>query len=143
MRQIRHSLWLGHAGDVRAVLDAGVEAVVELADNEPLATLPRELIRLRFPLSDDEANPAWLLRLAVDSVAALIRAGAPTLLCCSAGMSRSLCVAAAGIASVEGRSFSEVLAALAGAGPADVSPGLFVQIQRALSESATDGEADR
>ena len=50
-----HAIWIGHAGDLRdarAALAAGVEAVVELADSEPLATLPRELVRLRFPLSD-------------------------------------------------------------------------------------------
>ena len=47
MRQIAgRALWLGNAGDLRdaqAVLSAGVEAVVELADSEPLAVLPREL----------------------------------------------------------------------------------------------------
>jgi hypothetical protein len=48
-------LWLGNAGDLRdarAVMAAGVEAVVELADSEQLAVLPRELVRCRFPLSD-------------------------------------------------------------------------------------------
>src|ERR1043165_3254275 len=102
MRQVPgRGLWLGNAGDLReseAVLGAGVEAVVELADSEPFAVLPRELVRCRFPLSDGGDNPAWLLRLAAESVAALLRAGVPVLVCCSAGMSRSVCVAAAGVA---------------------------------------------
>src|SRR5262245_1254794 len=132
-------LWLGNAGDLRgprAILDAGIEAVVELADSEPLATLPRELVRCRFPLSDGGDNPAWLLRLAAESVACLLRAGVPVLVCCSAGLSRSVCVAAAGLALVEGRSLAEALRAVVGSGPVDVSPGLLVQLQQALGESA-------
>ncbi len=129
------ALWLGNASDLRdarAVMGAGVEAVVELADSDQLAVLPRELIRCRFPLSDGGDNPAWLLRLAAESVAALLRAGVPVLVCCSAGMSRSVCVAAAGVALAEGRSVAEALSAVVGSGPADVSPGLLVQLQRAL-----------
>jgi hypothetical protein len=56
-------LWLGHAGDLRdprTILSVGTEAVVELADSEQLATLPRELVRCRFPLSDGGINPPWL-----------------------------------------------------------------------------------
>jgi len=138
MRQVGgRPLWLGNAGDLRdarAVLAAGVEAVVELADSEPFAVLPRDLVRCRFPLSDGGDNPPWLLRLAAASVAALLRAGTPVLVCCSAGMSRSVCVAAAGIALAEGRPLPEAVTAVAGSGPADVSPGLLVQLQQALGD---------
>ncbi len=137
MRRIaERSLWLGHAGDlrdVRAVLDAGVEAVIELADCEPPAVLPRVLIRCRFPLSDGGDNPAWLLRLAVESLAALLRSGVPVLVCCSAGMSRSVAVAAAGVSLTEGRTLAESLAVVVGSGPADVSPGLVAQLHRAFA----------
>src|SRR4051794_9339765 len=136
MRQVAgRALWLGNAGDLRdarAVMATGVEAVVELADSEQLAVLPRELIRCRFPLSDGGDNPAWLLRLAANSVAALLRAGVPVLVCCSAGMSRSVCVAAAGVALAEGRPLAEALSVVAGSGPVDVSPGLLGQLQQAL-----------
>jgi protein-tyrosine phosphatase len=136
MRQVAgRAWWLGNAGDLRdarAVMDAGVEAIVELADSEQLAVLPRELVRCRFPLSDGGDNPAWLLRLSAESVATLLGAGVPVLVCCSAGMSRSVCVAAAGVALAEGRSLAEALAEVVGAGPADVSPGLLVQVQQAL-----------
>jgi protein-tyrosine phosphatase len=131
------ALWLGHAGDLRdarAVMDLGIEAVVELADSDQLAVLPRELIRCRFPLSDGGDNPAWLLRLAAESVAALLKAGVPVLVCCSAGMSRSVCVAAAGIALAEGRLLSEALSVVTASGPADVSPGLLVQFQQAFGD---------
>ena len=77
MRQVTgQSLWVGHAGDTRdprILMALGVEAVVELADSELFATLPRELVRFRLPLSDGGSNPGWLLRLAVESVAALVR----------------------------------------------------------------------
>ena len=139
MRQIPgRNLWIGNAGDLRdarAVMDAGIEAVVELADNEPFAVLPRELIRCRFPLSDGGDNPPWLLRLAAESVAALVRADVPTLICCSAGMSRSVCVAAGGIASVEKRPLGKVLIEVVGSGPADDSSMLFEQMRLALSGS--------
>lgn len=136
MRQVRgRALWLGHAGDLRdarEILAADVQAVVELADNEPFAALPRELIRCRFPLSDGGDNPIWLLKLAADCVATMLRAGVPVLVCCSAGMSRSVCVAAGGVSLAEGLSLPESVAAVVGSGPADVSPRLLGQLQQAL-----------
>lgn len=137
MRQVAgYALWLGNAGDLRdtcAVMAVGVQAIVELADSEQIAVLPRDLIRLRFPLSDGGDNPAWLLRLAAESVAGLLRAEIPLLVCCSAGMSRSVCVAAAGIAIAETRSLSDALAIIVRAGPADVSPGLLGQFQQMMA----------
>jgi hypothetical protein len=138
MRQVPdRALWLGNAGDLRdarAVLAAGVAAVVELADSEPFAVLPRELVRCRFPLSDGGDNPPWLVRLAAETVAALLRAGVPVLVCCSAGMSRSVCVAAGGVALAEGRTLAESLSAVVGSGPADVSPRLLVQLRQSLGQ---------
>jgi protein-tyrosine phosphatase len=128
-------LWLGNAGDLRdsrSVLATGIEAVIELADSEPLATLPRELVRCRFPISDGGDNPRWLLRLAMESAAALLRAKVPTLICCSAGLSRTICIAAGGLALAEARPLEEALSIVVESGPADVSPGLFGQIRKAL-----------
>jgi hypothetical protein len=137
MRQVPgRVLWLGNAGDLRdarAVMAVGVSAVVELADSEPFAVLPRELVRCRFPLSDGGDNPRWLLRLAADSVAAFIRAGVPVLVCCSAGMSRSVCVAAAGITLADGQPLADSLVAVVGSGPADVAPALLAQVQQAIA----------
>jgi protein-tyrosine phosphatase len=132
MRQVAgRQLWIGHAGDLRdarAILDAGIAAVVELADSEPHAVLPRDLIRCRFPLSDDAHNPPWLIRLAMMTVAELLTARIPVLICCSAGMSRSVCTAAAGLASAEKMSFDDALKVVIGTGPADVSPGFHSQM---------------
>ena len=130
-------MWVGHAGDLRdarAVFAAGVQAVVELADSELMAVLPRDLVRLRFPLSDGGDNPPWLLRLAAESVAALLRAGAPVLVCCSAGMSRSVAVAAAGVAIAERRALANCIIEVVGSGPADMSPGLLAGMRDALEK---------
>ncbi len=136
MHQVQgRALWTGNAGDLRDVqvlLTAGIAAVVELADCEPFASLPRALVRCRFPLCDGGDNPPWLVRLAVETVAALLRAGVPTMVCCSAGMSRSVCVAAGGIALAESRPIAESLTLTVETGPADVSPGLWGQLQRAV-----------
>jgi hypothetical protein len=136
MRQVPgRLLWLGNAGDLRdtrAVLAADIVAIVELADSEPLAVLPRELVRCRFPLSDGGPNPPWLLRLAAETVATLLRARVPALVCCSAGLSRSVVIAAGGVALAEGRPLVEVLAAVTSSGPADVAPALARRLQQAL-----------
>ena len=136
MRQIAgRTLWLGNPGDThdaKTIIDAGIEAVVELADNEPLAILPRELVRCRFPLSDGGENPAWLLRLASESVAAFLRAQVPVLVCCSCGMNRSVCIAAAGVALADGCPLRDALLGIVQSGPADVSPRLLAQLQKAL-----------
>jgi hypothetical protein len=133
MRQVVGSnLWIGNAGDLRdpaKILAAGILAIVELADSEPVAILPREVIRFRFPLSDGGDNAPWLLRVACESVVSLLRFNVPSLICCSAGMSRSLCIAAAAIAMASHLSFESALTQVAASGPADVSPTLVTQLQ--------------
>ena len=136
MRQVAgRKLWIGNAGDLReprAIFDQELQAVIELADNEPFATLTRELIRCRFPLSDGGSNASWLLRLACESVAALLRAKVPILVCCSNGMSRSVCVAAGSISLAEGVPLHDALTLVATSGPADVSPEFFDQLRIAI-----------
>jgi hypothetical protein len=137
VRQIPgYPLWLGHAGDardLRGILSAGILAVVDLALNEPPAALTRELAYLRFPLVDGAGNPPWMLRSAVDAVAGLLRSGTPTLVYCGAGLSRSPCIAGAALALVRGCSLAEGLEMVTQGGPADVSPGLWVDVQAFLA----------
>jgi hypothetical protein len=127
-----YPLWLGHVGDVRdlrAVLAAGIVAVVDLALNEPPAAVTRELVYCRFPLVDGAGNPPWLLRSAVETLAGLVRSGTPTLVFCGAGMSRTPAVAAAALSRACGVSPAEALVLIAQAGAADVSPGLWRDLQ--------------
>jgi protein-tyrosine phosphatase len=130
------SLWLGHVGDVRdlrAVLATGILAVVDLALNEPPATVTRDLVYCRFPLVDGIGNPSWLLRTAVDCVAGFLCSRTPTLVYCANGMSRSPAIAATALARVCGCSPAEALSLVAESGPLDVSPGLWFEIKAALA----------
>ncbi len=130
-----YRLWLGHRGDVQqlsSVLSAGVEAFVDLAIDEPPVGLPRSLISCRFPLLDGAGNPAWLLRLAVETTASLVRSGTPTLVFCGAGMSRSPAVLAMALAVLTGQSGAECLLELKDGGPCDVAAGLWQDLQSAF-----------
>ena len=104
MNQIKpHPIWIGHAGDgraFRAIFDAGIRAIVQLAVEEPPIQPPRELIYQRYPLLDGEGNDRAVLRLAIEAVAGLMEAVVPTLVCCGAGMSRSPGIAAAALSAV-------------------------------------------
>jgi hypothetical protein len=136
MRQLAgRSIWIGNSSDLRdvpKVMATGIEALIELSASETFAVFPRELIRCRFPLHDGEANPVWLLRFACESLATFLHANVPVLVCCSAGMSRSVVVVAGGVALAEKMSLVEALKIVAGTGPADVSPGLFNQLKKIL-----------
>lgn len=117
---------------MRGVLAAEVEAVVDLAANEPPHVFARGQTHARFPLLDGGGNPAWLLRTALLTLAELLRSSVPTFVFCSAGMSRSVVVAAAALAVVHQRPLSETLGMVAGNGPADVSPGLLADVESVL-----------
>jgi hypothetical protein len=129
MRRVgEYPLWIGtarDARDLRAVLDAGIEAIVDLAMDEPPVHPTRELVYLRFPLIDGDGNPPWLLRLAVDSVERLIRERTPTLVACSVGMSRSPAVVAMALAKATGRSAWLIIDSWSSKGPLDLSKGLW------------------
>ena len=95
------SLWLGHALDAReprALYDAGIKAVVDLAFAESPAVLPRDFIHCRFPLVDGGGNEPAVLRLALQTIVNLLDARLPTLVACSVGMSRSPTLAAFALA---------------------------------------------
>jgi hypothetical protein len=130
MRQIDgYPLWIGNARDardVKAILDAGIEAVVDLAAEEPAATLSRELIYLRFPMIDGAGNPEWLLRTAFRAVHEFVQVGVPTLVACGAGMSRSPALVAVVVARIGARPIATVLGTLPGT--VDVSPGLLREL---------------
>ena len=131
MRQVGdYPLWIGNARDardVKAVLAAGVRAVVDLAVEEPPVAPTRELIYLRFPLTDNEGNDPKLLRAMLTAVTALVRERVPTLVACGMGMSRSPAVAAVAYAAVYGKTAAEVLTTLNG--PGDVSPVLLRDLE--------------
>jgi protein-tyrosine phosphatase len=145
VRQVTPSwLWLGHAGDARAfpaILDAGIQALVQLALEEPALQPPRELLYCRLPLLDGAGNREDTLFLAIRTVADLLRRRVPTLVCCGAGMSRAPAVAAAALALVEQAPPEECLQRITEQHPADVTPGLWNDVlQLLLTEPFAPGE---
>jgi protein-tyrosine phosphatase len=135
-RIMPYPLWLGHAGDGRdcsRLGDAGIQAVVQLAAEEPPLLLPRELISLRFPLVDGAGNPIELLALAVHAVADLVAWGVPTLICCGAGLSRSPAIAAAAISWNSGDTPEESLCLITRQRRVDLMPGLWDGVRAVLA----------
>jgi protein-tyrosine phosphatase len=131
MREVRPQLWIGNAleaRDLARVLELGIEALVDLAIEEPPASLVRELIYCRIPLLDGAGNSPQKLRLAVETVSSLIRAKIPTLVACGAGMSRSPAIAAVAIATGERVNPDEVLQRIVAGFPHDVSPALWQEV---------------
>ena len=123
-----HLLWLGHAGDCRDIqrlADVGIEAVMQLAAEESLANLLPEMLVFRIPLVDGSGNPPVRLRLAVEVVANLLEHRVATLVCCSAGASRSPAIAACAVAIAEKRPPNECLHRVRTFQRTDVSPGLW------------------
>jgi protein-tyrosine phosphatase len=125
---VKGRLWIGNASDGRdagALLQAGVAAVVNLAAEESSRVLPREMIYCRFPINDGAQDEPGVLEVAIETVVCLLKSEVPTLVCCSAGMSRSPAIVAAALSIVQGGSPDEKLKQISASRPHDVSPLLW------------------
>jgi hypothetical protein len=123
-------LWIGNARDardVRAVLAAGIAAVVDLAMEEAPIVFPRDIVSCRFPLIDGAGNSPAVINAAIDSIIRLVQGKVPTLVACSGGMSRSPAIAALASAAVEQISPESALKRIATTGPHDVSPAFWAE----------------
>ena len=133
-------LWIGNAHDARdfnQVLDLGITAVIDLAWEEPPISYPREIVYCRLPLIDGDENQTVVLQTALTTVARFISADLPTLVACSAGMSRSPAIVAGALSLVHDCSFAEAIQQIAATGPCDVAPGLWNEIQKLLEETGS------
>ena len=129
-----YSLWIGNAGngrDYRSVIDAGIQAIVQLALEEPPLQPPRDFIYCRFPLVDGSDNSAALLTATIHTLVGFLERSVPTLLCCGAGMSRSPAIAAMAIAQFSKRKPMECLELVVQQRPADLSPGFWNELTQA------------
>jgi len=134
MREVTPKLWIGNAleaRDLRGLLGIGIEALVDLAMEEPPLSPTRELIYQRIPLFDGQGNPPTRIRLAISSVVELVASATPTLVACSAGMSRSPSIVAAALSRVNTITLDDALQQ-ATAGPSDVSPALLADVAAVL-----------
>ena len=80
------------------MFDVGITAVIDVAFEEPPAQIPRQLKYFRFPLNDGGGNDPNTLLLLLRTATDLLRLNMPTLIACSAGMSRSPTIAAFALA---------------------------------------------
>ncbi len=105
-------LWVGHALDIRnpkPLFENGIQAVVDVAYEEPPALLPRQMIYCRFPLIDGGGNSAAILRQSIQTLLGLLQSQTPTIVACSAGLSRSPTIASFALASFLSKSPQEIL----------------------------------
>ena len=126
---IAGKMWLGNFLDLHnltKIHEAGIQAIVDLARDEKPAQPSRELIYIRTPIVDGSGNSAQRLALAIQSTATLISQGTPTIIACSAGMSRSPAILAAALALHYGKSPDSVLDGLIVDNPCDLSPTLWI-----------------
>jgi hypothetical protein len=139
-----YSVWVGNAADGRAfpeLFERGIQAIVQLAAEEPPIPTPRDMALCRFPLEDGSGSDVDLLSLAITSVAHLISRGVPTLVCCGGGMSRSPAVVAAALAVIENREPGDALKFVTTQHPADVLPGFWDEVCKVVA-TLQDGEDD-
>jgi protein-tyrosine phosphatase len=137
VRQACERLWIGHHADAVGLTRSnphGIEAIVDLAANEPPIPVHRDTIYCRIPLIDGGENGSAILQLAIDSVEHLIRAGIPTLVCCSGGMSRSPAIAAAALSRVRKTSLPEMMNDVAPDG-CDLSSALMADLEMLLRDT--------
>lgn len=126
-----HQVWLGNALDasnLRGVLDLGIELIVDLAANEVPPKITRDLAYCRIPILDSAGNAEWQLRLAIQTVQLALAKKVPTLVCCSAGMSRSPAIVAAALARHTQQDFRHCLEQIITGAPHDVSPALVTDL---------------
>jgi hypothetical protein len=130
-------LWLGHAGDGRDVArlsEAGIAAVVNLAAEEASPALPRSIIYCRFPIVEGAQEVPGILDAATRTLVSLLQHRIPTLVYCSAGMSRSPALAAAAVSIAYGGTPEERLRQITSGQAHDVSPLLWEAVRQAWAE---------
>jgi hypothetical protein len=131
-----YSLWVGHvgeSGDKRRLFDAGIRAIVHLAEEEPPIATPRELIACRFPLVDGPGNETDVLVLAMQTLATLLERHVPTLVCCGGGVSRAPALTAAALALAYGETPEGWLERVVLHHPSDVTPGFWKEVTGVLT----------
>ncbi len=147
MKEIHQNLlWLGHALDIReprALLDARITAVVDVAIEEPPAQLPRQLIYCRFPINDGGGNEPPVLLHAVQSTVDLLGFGKRTIVACSAGMSRSPTIAACSLASFLDESPDDVILRISRLKALDVNGMLWNDVARVYSLIRKTPDSDK
>lgn len=134
MREVIPSeLWIGGAGDIadpKSLHEAGITAVLHLAASTLPSALSREIVYCRVPLIDGAENSPERLKFAIETGVSLLAQQVPTLIACSAGMSRSPSISAAVLSVIRQIPPDDALRELLKGAPADVSPGLWEAVKQ-------------
>lgn len=124
------------ARDIRLLYDNEVRAVLDLAANEKPASLGRDHIYVRIPILDGDGNSDRDIELAIITLVHLMETETKTLVACSAGMSRSPCIAAASTALASNGTIDECMHKIVSSGPNDVSPILWHRVKNVYNGMA-------
>jgi len=121
------------------LFESGVKAVLDVAYEEPPANLPRQLTYCRFPINDGGGNNPATLFLALSTAINLLDSETPTLIACSAGMSRSPTVAAFALAFHLSESPDTVVARIAEIKSLELKPELWTDMLETAARLKTNG----
>ena len=119
-----------------ALLRTGVAAIVDLAVEEPIPTMPRVINYARFALTDEGEEAEPIIGGALRLVSSFVADRLPIAVCCNAGLNRSPTIAAVGIALALKSEAREELQTIAGLKAVDVNPALWSRVV-AVSEALT------
>ena len=87
------------------------------------------------------ANSLGRIELAVTTICNLIQSETPTLVSCSAGMSRSPAFVAAALSRLSGISIDDALVRISETGPCDVAPVLLAEISQHVEKINGDDQS--
>ena len=130
-------LWIGNAIEIRdpkLLFDLEIEAVVDVAYEEPPAQIPRGMIYCRFPLIDGDGNEPRVLSKTLITTSGLLQLGFQTVIACSAGMSRSPTVASHALGLHLGKVPQEILERIANQHALEVNPRLWSEMSKAFND---------
>jgi protein-tyrosine phosphatase len=135
-------LWIGNAGDIlelQSVFDAGIRAIIDVAYEEAVSSVPRQLVYCRFPLNDGGGNDRKVILNALHTATNLLRSGIPTIIACSAGMSRSPTIAAFALASLQSQDPETMIQRIGEIRSLELNPELWSDV-RNVWESLCSGD---
>lgn len=130
-------LWIGNSFDgrePRSLFDAGITSVIDVAFEERPAQLPRQMTYCRYPLNDGGGNDPKMLRQTLRTAINFLSSGFPTLIACSAGMSRSPTIAAFALAHHLSKNPEEIIAGIAGIRSLELNPELWRDVNNVFSQ---------
>ena len=125
---LKDGLYFGNASkarDLQALHQAEIAAVVDVAYEESPAALSRDIIYHRIPLIDGETNDPTFVQAAILVTEQSLRLNLRTLVCCSAGMSRSPTIAVVAAARFTGQKTDDVLTKVLEKTSLGIHPGFW------------------